>query len=171
MNAPRRPVIPHARIPSRADRRRGEPRRVITILKRRLREGKTYEDFRRAWFHESGFAAQNQMLSMINIADPREIIVIGMTRVTSAGEGTRLLAIDQDERATSPLDEVIEPGVDRTFAALIAKDDFSAAGPLEYQDAAIDGQPTDLAQLSGEIDAAAALLHEHLRGRSADTRP
>ncbi len=82
---------------------------TVVILKRRLREGKTYEDFRRAWFHESGFGAQNQMLSMINIADPREVIVIGMTRVTSAEEGTRLLAIDQDERATSPLDEVIEP--------------------------------------------------------------
>jgi hypothetical protein len=77
------------------------------------------------------------MLSMINIADPREIIVIGMTRVTSAEEGTRLLAIDQDERATSPLDQVIEPGVDRTFAALIAKDNFSAAGALEYRNAAI----------------------------------
>jgi hypothetical protein len=34
------------------------------------------------------------MLSMINIAGSREIIVIGMTRVTSAEEGTRLLAID-----------------------------------------------------------------------------
>ena len=100
------------------------------------------------------------MLSMINIADPREIIVIDMTRVTSAEEGTRLLAIDQDELATSPLDEVIEPGVDRTFAALIAKDDFSATGALEYRDAAIDGS-----------DAAAALLHEYLRVRSADTRP
>jgi len=144
---------------------------AVAILKRRLREGKTYEDFRRAWFHESGFGAPNQMLSMINITDPGEVIVIGMTRVTSAEEGARLLATDQDERAASPLDEVIEPGVDRTFAALIAKDDFSAAGALEYRDAAIDGQPTDLAQLSGEIDAAAALLHAYLRGRSADTRP
>ena len=43
---------------------------AVAILKRRLREGKTYEDFRRAWFHEGGFGAQNQMLSMINIADP-----------------------------------------------------------------------------------------------------
>ncbi len=144
---------------------------AVAILKRRLREGKTYQDFRRAWFHESGFGAQNQMLSMINIADPREVIVIGMTQVTSAEDGARLLAIDQDERATSPLDEVIEPGVDRTFAALIAKDDFSAADALEYRDAAIDGQLTDLAQLSGEIDAAAALLHQYLRGGSADTRP
>jgi len=129
---------------------------AVVILKRRLREGKTYEDFRRAWFHESGFGAQNQMLSMINIADPREIIVIGMTRVTSAEEGTRLLAIDQDERATSPLDEVIEPGVDRTFAALIAKDDFSAAGALEYRDAAIDGQPTPPQRSCTNTSAAAA---------------
>jgi hypothetical protein len=56
--------------------------------------------------------------------------------------------------------------VDRTFAALIAKDDFSGAGALEYRDAAIDGQPTDLAQLSGEIDTAAALLHAPLEPRA-----
>ena len=96
------------------------------------------------------------MLSMINIADPREIIVIDMTRVTSAEEGTRLLAIDQDELATSPLDEVIEPGVDRTFAALIAKDDFSATGALEYRDAAIDGQPTPPQRSCTNTSASAA---------------
>jgi len=142
---------------------------AVAILKRRLREGKTYQDFRRAWFHESGFAAPNRMLSMINIADPREIIVIGMTQVTSVEDGARLLAIDQDERAASPLDEVVEPGVDRTFAALVAQDDFSATGPLEYRDAAIDGRPTDLAGLCGEIDAAAALLRGYLSGRGEDT--
>ena len=144
---------------------------AVAILKRRLREGKTYQDFRRAWFHESGFAAPNRMLSMINIADPREIIVIGMTQVTSVEDGARLLAIDQDERAASPLDEVIEPGVDRTFAALVAQDDFSAAGQLEYRDPAIDGRPVDLAGLSAEIGAAAALLHGYLRARGAGARP
>ena len=142
---------------------------AVAILKRRLREGKTYQDFRRAWFHESGFAAPNRMLSMINIADPREIIVIGMTQVTSVEDGARLLAIDQDERAASPLDEVIEPGVDRTFAALVAQDDFSDTGPLEYRDAAIGERPTDLAGLCGEIDAAAALLRGYFSGRSEDT--
>ena len=36
----------------------------VAILKRRLRPGKTYEDFRKAWFHETGFATANRMLTM-----------------------------------------------------------------------------------------------------------
>lgn len=49
------------------------------IVTRRLREGKTYEDFRKAWFHTVGFGSQNRMFTLINIEDPREVIVIGLT--------------------------------------------------------------------------------------------
>jgi len=40
---------------------------AVAILRRRLREGKTYEDFRKAWFHEDGFNAPNWMFSILNI--------------------------------------------------------------------------------------------------------
>ncbi len=46
--------------------------------------------------------------------------------------------------------------MDRTFAALTAKDDFSAAGALEYRDAAIDGQPTPPQRSCTNTSAAAA---------------
>jgi hypothetical protein len=58
---------------------------TVSILTRRLREGKTYEDFRKAWFHTTGFGVEgkevegssNRMFSMINVFDPREVVVIG----------------------------------------------------------------------------------------------
>jgi hypothetical protein len=58
---------------------------TVSILTRRLREGKTYDDFRKAWFHTTGFGVKgkevegssNQMYSLINIFDPREVIVLG----------------------------------------------------------------------------------------------
>ena len=42
---------------------------AVSILRRRLREGQSYEDFRKAWFHEEGFNAPNRMLTMLNVAD------------------------------------------------------------------------------------------------------
>ena len=52
---------------------------VVAIVRRRLREGKTYEDFRRVWFHETGFGTDNRMFSCLNVADPREVITIALT--------------------------------------------------------------------------------------------
>ena len=46
----------------------------VAILSRRLREGKTYDDFRKAWYHTVGFGTANRMLTVINTLDPRETI-------------------------------------------------------------------------------------------------
>ena len=136
---------------------------AVAVLKRRLREGKSYEDFRRAWFHGQGFGTPNQMLTFLNVADPREVIVIAMTEATLE-DAERLIAADAAERAASPLDEVIEPGIERTFGILVAEDDFSASGPIQYQPASVGGQETDLDEVQHAIDAARALLARYLRG-------
>ena len=54
----------------------------VAILTRRLKEGKTYEDFRKAWYHTGGFGTGNKMYTVINVFDPREILVIGFTETT-----------------------------------------------------------------------------------------
>ncbi len=135
----------------------------VAILKRRLRPGKTYEDFRKAWFHETGFATANRMLTMLNIADPSEVIVIGITRADSMEDAQRVLAIDQQERGASPLDEVIEPDIDRTFGLLVAEDDFSGDGSLEYRPAEIDGRQVDLKEVEAQVTAVRQLLRDYLR--------
>jgi len=111
----------------------------VAILKRRLRPGRTYEDFREARFYETGFATANRMLTMLNIADPSEVIVIGITRADSIEDARRILAIDQQERGANLLDEIIEPDIDKTFGLLVAEDDFSAGGSLECRPAVPDG--------------------------------
>ena len=135
----------------------------VAILKRRLRPGKTYEDFRKAWFHETGFATANRVLTMLNIADPSEVIVIGITRADSIEDAQRILAIDQQQRGASPLDEVIEPGIDRTFGLLVSEDDFSAGGSLAYRPAKIDGHQVDLSEVDAQVTAARQLLRDYLR--------
>ena len=55
----------------------------ISILTRRLREGKTYEDFKKAWYHTVGFGTSCKLYTAINVLDQREIIVMAI------GEGER----------------------------------------------------------------------------------
>ena len=116
------------------------------IVTRRLKPGKTYADFRKAWYHTVGFGTKNKMLTILNVADPSEIIVIGFNE-TTIEQVRQLINIDIKERGANPLDDVIEPKIDRKFGVLIAEDDFSSEGSIEYKPAAIDGKLTDFTEL------------------------
>jgi hypothetical protein len=50
--------------------------KFMAIIHRRLREGKTVDDYRKAWFHASGFGAPTTMYTVVNTFDPRELISI-----------------------------------------------------------------------------------------------
>jgi hypothetical protein len=102
------------------------------------------------------------MLTLLNVADPREVIVIALTE-TSPENARRLIEIDSAERSASPLDEVIEPAIDRTFGVLVAEDDFSAAGHIEYRAASVRGEETDLVEVQRALDEGARLLAPYLQ--------
>ena len=156
---------------------------TVPILTRRLKEGKTYEDFRRAWFHTTGFGVQGKeargssarLLTFVNIFDPREIIVLGFA-TTTIDQLKEALDIDVKVRGENPLDEVIEPAIGRSFALQVAEDDFSATGNIPYCPATINGKQTDMAEfgrtlatLQGVFGAAAKerdALNESRRSRS-----
>ncbi len=134
---------------------------AVAILRRRLRPGKTYDDFRKAWYHESGFGTPNRMLTALSVTDPREVIVIALTEA-SPENAARLLEADAAERGASSLDEVIEPAIERTFGILVAEDDFSAAGPVAYRPAAVGGAETDLGEVRKFLELGATLLAPYL---------
>ncbi|HEX3001188.1 MAG TPA: ROK family protein [Methanoregula sp.] len=148
--------------------------RTVSILTRRLKEGKTYEDFRRAWFHTTGFGVKGkdsgsgkaQLQTFINISDPREIIVLGFTTVTLEQLGDAL-DIDVKVRGDNPLDEVIEPEIGRSFALQVAEDDFSAAGDIPYAPAMIDGRKTDMAEVQQDLLALAGIYTAAAKKRDA----
>jgi hypothetical protein len=131
----------------------------VAILTRRLKEGKTYEDFRKAWYHTVGFGAQNRMYTVINAFDPREIIVIGMTEFDLESL-TAGLQIDVKERLANPLDEVIEPEIGRTFGILVSEDDFSADGEIACKPASVGGVETDIARLESDLSEVARMIAE-----------
>jgi hypothetical protein len=130
---------------------------TVAIVTRRLNEGKTYEDFRRAWYHTVGFGTPSKLSTVINAADPREIIVIGFVE-TDLDRYLAGLKIDVKERLANPLDDVIEPVIGRTFGILVAEDDFSAPGAIAYKPPSVGGKETDLAKVTRELSEISRMI-------------
>jgi hypothetical protein len=132
---------------------------TVAIVTRRLKEGKTYEDFRKAWFHTIGFGAPSNLYTMINVNDPREITVIGFveSRLDQYREG---LKIDVKERLDHSLNDIIEPEIGRTFGILVAEDDFSSMGSIAYRPASVCGKETDLDQVCHDLSTLAGMIAE-----------
>lgn len=137
--------------------------KTVSIITRRLKEGKTYEDFRKAWYHTVGFGTSTNMVTALNVYDPREIIVMGFveTDLEKFEEG---LNIDVKERLENPLHDVIEPEIGRKFGIIISEDDFSDEGELEYKEATIDDQETDLNETLRDLSK----LKEMINNASAE---
>ncbi len=130
---------------------------TVAIITRRLKEGKTYDDFRKAWYHTVGFGTPSRLYTALNVSDPREIIVLGFVEMSlEMLEST--LAIDVRERLDNPLDEVIEPGIGRQFGLVISEDDFSASGPIDYKPPSIGGRETDFHAVDRDLEEVAAAL-------------
>lgn len=134
--------------------------KFITIIHRRLREGKTFDDYRKAWFHATGFGAPTTMYTVVNAFDPREIISValggggGCPFEEMKSKMKSILDIDLKERNASPLDDIVEETIVRHFGLVIAEDDFSPAGHLEYVPPSVDGEYTnysDFAKMSADL--------------------
>ena len=99
---------------------------VISILTRRLREGKTYEDFRAAWQREGGFGVPTRVVTGQGLEDPREVVTIGFTDI-------ELDEIDAFLNRTAPeearrherIAEVIEPTMTRALYVQVADDNLT----------------------------------------------
>ena len=147
---------------------------TVAIITRRLREGKTYDDFRRAWYHTTGFGVEgkdtegsgNRMYSMINIFDPREVVVIGFS-TTTPGQLEAALDIDVKVRGENPPGEVIGPAIGRKFCALVSEDDFSASGEIPWRPASIRGEETDMAAFRASLATLQALFAAAAQKRDA----
>ena len=101
---------------------------VVAVLTRRLREGKSYEDFREAWLPEQGFGFPTRVVSAQAVDDDREIITIGFSQLDQADAEAQLQRIGpQEQRRHDKIDEVVEPGMTRRFYVQLDEDDFTDA--------------------------------------------
>jgi len=138
----------------------------ISILTRRLKEGKTYEDFRKAWYHTVGFGPNCKLYAAINVLDQHEIIVIAIGKVKPEQDPLKLLRIDVKERLGHPLEDVIEPQIGRTFGILISEDDFSPSDKIEYKPPSINGKKTDFAEIAQGLALAQKIITQAAKERA-----
>jgi hypothetical protein len=130
----------------------------IIILTRRLKKDKTYEDFRKAWYHTVGYGVPVRLYSAINAFDQREIIVVALGEVKPGQDPTKLIQTEVKERLEHPLEAVIEPEVGRTFGIVVSEDDFSPTGKMEYRPASINGKETDFKEITQGLEVARELF-------------
>jgi uncharacterized protein YqfB (UPF0267 family) len=99
---------------------------VIAVFVRRLREGKTYEDFREAWLADKGFGVPTRVVNGQRLDDEREIISIGFVDIDPAdlAAGADRVA-EQEAVRHDRIAEVIEPGSTRVFYVQRDSDDLS----------------------------------------------
>jgi hypothetical protein len=99
---------------------------VISVLTRRLREGKTLDDFRAAWERQSGFGVPTRVVTGQSLDDPREIVTIGFTDIELEEiEAFLQRTAPEEARRHERIAEVIEPEMTRAFYVQVADDDLS----------------------------------------------
>lgn len=130
----------------------------IIILTRRLKEGKTYADFRKVWYHTVGYGIPVKLYSAINAFDQREIIVVALGKIEPGQDPTKLIQIEVKERLEHPLEAVIEPEIGRTFGIVVSEDDFSPTGAINYKPASINGKDTDFEEIARGLEMARQLF-------------
>ena len=138
--------------------------KFIAIIIRTLKPGKTYEDFRKAWFHTIGFGSPTTMYTVVDAFNPRDIISIGIVDA-KMDELSQALDIDIDQRLAKPLDDLIESTIVRKFGLVTAIDDFSATGNLDYCQPAVDGEQIDFASIPSMLTDIAAELRQASKKR------
>jgi hypothetical protein len=101
---------------------------LVSVLIRRLREDRDYEDFRRAWYPQRGFGVPTRVLSGVRLEDPREIVTVGFMDVAAsrAGElvGTPEARAERARRHAA-IDAVIESFPVQAVYELVDDEDFS----------------------------------------------
>lgn len=132
--------------------------KLMAMVIRKLRPGKTYMDYRRAWFHEQGFNAPTKMYTVVDSEDPQKIISVGIIDA-EPHQLENLFIIDKSERKSHPLDDIIEPEIQRFFGPVIAEDDFSQQGKLEYASPHVDGQEVSSEQISFFLSRITQAIH------------
>jgi hypothetical protein len=112
---------------------------IVSVIVRRLREGSTYQDFRRAWYPERGFGVPSRVLNAVRLDDPNEILSIGFLDLEP--DALDELAADiaaAEAKRHYRIENVIESTELRAIYQIVDDEDFTDA-PRPFSDRAGPG--------------------------------
>lgn len=98
---------------------------LVVVFRRRLREGKAYEDFHEAWLPEEGSLAEHfgipgRIVNARRLDDEREILSIGLLDIEAGELGPLLERVAEGEqRRHDRIAEVIESTELRAFYEVV----------------------------------------------------
>lgn len=99
---------------------------LVSVFVRRLRAGRTYEDFRRAGYPHDGFGVPTRVLNAVRLDDEREILSVGFV---DAGEDDLEALMErvgaQEAARHTEIDGVIESTELRGVYRLVDDDDLT----------------------------------------------
>jgi hypothetical protein len=105
---------------------------LFLVVTRRLKEDKTYDDFRDAWIPEEGFGISIRVMSGQRIDDAREIVTVAFADIEPGEVEDFVERITESERHRhARISEVVEPETSRVLYLHVAEDDLSAEPPAE----------------------------------------
>lgn len=111
---------------------------IVVVFRRRLRRGKTLDDFTRAWEAERGFGVPARVFTAVSLSDPSEILTVGFVDLDPADLEAGFDEVTaQEHQRHERIAEVIESTELRAFYALGSEYDFTAE-PHEIDPASVD---------------------------------
>ena len=100
---------------------------VVAIFRRRLKEGRTFADFKSAWEAERGFGVPARVIAATSLEDPREVLTIGFVDIEPGDLAPSEEAVAEQEAVRhGRIDEVIESTELRAFYEVRSEHDFSS---------------------------------------------
>ena len=102
---------------------------IYAVLIRRLREGKTFEEFREAWLPDTTFDFPVTVATGRRLDDPRELISLGRADIPAADVATYLERIAASEaRRHDRIAEVIEEAIHVGLYEVVTEDNLGPGG-------------------------------------------
>jgi hypothetical protein len=100
---------------------------IVAVFRRRLRDGKSFEDFKRAWEAEQGFGEPTRVFNAVNLADDREVLSVGFVAVEPEALKEGIEQVRSEERLRhTRIDDVIESTELRAMYRLATEHDLSS---------------------------------------------
>ncbi|MBN9623554.1 MAG: ROK family protein, partial [Actinobacteria bacterium] len=92
---------------------------IVAVFRRKLKPGKTIEDFTRAWEAEKGFGVPARVFTATSLSDPSEILTVGFVDLDPADlEAGAAAVAEQEQERHERIADVIESTELREFYAL-----------------------------------------------------
>ena len=98
---------------------------IIAVFRRRLKEGKTFDDFLEAWGAEKGFGVPTRVVNAVRLDDEREILTFGFVDIDAEAFSSAAQSVAEQEGVRHDrIDEVIESTELRAFYDLRCEHDL-----------------------------------------------